>query len=146
MRSALLQLFLFALVLQSCKQEPEQIKPTLAPIIEAVYASVNVMPSELYTIYPSAAGIIEAKYIHEGDTVAEGQTLFVIKNAASDVNLEAAQLNYELIKSNYKGQANVLKELEQQIEIAQLKLANNKMLLTKQENLWAKGIGSENEL
>ncbi|MEM8526448.1 MAG: efflux RND transporter periplasmic adaptor subunit [Bacteroidota bacterium] len=139
-------LFLILFAFNACKQEPEYVKPSLAPIVEAVYATANILPEEMYTIYSSAAGIIEQKLVEEGDTIKVGEILFKIQNTASELNIENARLNYELIESNYQGNANVLKDIEKKLEIARLKLQNDSSLLVKQQNLWKKGIGSENEL
>ncbi len=130
----------------ACQTEPEQIKPTLAPILEAVYASANIKPVNVYTVYSAVGGIIEAKMIQEGDQVKEGTTLFKIKNTSSRLNVENAQLNYDLTKAQYDGRATVLRELEKQIEIARLKLENDSMMYFKQKRLWDQDIGTENAL
>jgi len=72
--------------------------------------------------------------------------LFKIKNTANDLNIKNARLNYDLAKSNYDGNANLLKEIEEQLSIAQLKLENDSLLYTKQQRLWKKGVGAENTL
>lgn len=130
----------------ACQTEQEQLKPSLAPITEAVYASANIQPTDMYTVYPAVGGIIEARMIEEGDQVGKGDLLFRIKNTAGTLNVENAQLNYDLIKAQYDGTATVLRELEKQIEIAQLKLENDSIFYFKQKRLWDKGIGTENDL
>lgn len=134
------------LVAFSCKEEALSTKPQFSDIVEAVYASATVQPARSYTVFAESGGMIDQKFIEEGNTVEKGQVLFRIKSTISDLNLENAQLNYQLLKDNFQGEANVLKELQKQLEIVVLKLRNDSLLYAKQQRLWAQGIGAQNDL
>ncbi|MEM0994999.1 MAG: efflux RND transporter periplasmic adaptor subunit [Bacteroidota bacterium] len=141
-----LSLLPLLLLLWNCKEEVASVKPSLGSVTEAVYAAASVQPDEMYTVFPATAGVIEAKYVAQGDSVEAGALLFSIKSTASELNVQNAKLNYELLDANYQGQSNVLRELEKQLEIAYLKLANDSSLYAKQKRLWEQGIGAENEV
>ncbi len=130
----------------SCKEEVLSTKPQFSAIVEAVYASATVQPAKSYTVFAESGGMIEQKFIEEGDTVVQGQVLFKIKSIASDLNVENAQLNYQLLSDNFRGEANVLKELQKQLEVVGLKLRNDSLLYAKQSRLWEQGIGAQNDL
>lgn len=134
------------LIIFSCKEEALSTKPQFSDIVEAVYASATVQPALSYTVFAESGGMIDQKFIEEGDAVEKGQVLFKIKSTASDLNIENAQLNYQLLKDNFQGEANVLQELQKQLEIVVLKLRNDSLLYTKQQRLWEQGIGAQNDL
>ncbi|NJL73752.1 MAG: efflux RND transporter periplasmic adaptor subunit [Saprospiraceae bacterium] len=112
MNKSLILLVFMLLVVFSCKEEVVSTKPQFSNIVEAVYASATVQPATSYTVFAESGGMIEQKLIVEGDVVEKGQVLFRIRSTASDLNIENAQLNYELLKDNAQGEANVLKELQ----------------------------------
>lgn len=127
----------------SCKEKKVGVKPKLQNLTEAVYSSVTVEPREFYTVYPSASGIIDQKLIEEGNQVKKGALLFKIKNTQSVINRENAKLNFDLAKETYKGDAAILKEIEEQINTSMLKMRNDSLNYEKQKRLWQNEIGSE---
>jgi multidrug efflux pump subunit AcrA (membrane-fusion protein) len=130
----------------SCREKAVKIKPSIAKITEAVYATATVQPVSYYTVYSAVAGIVEKRLISEGDFIQKGATLFHVKSTFSNYQVENAQLNYELLKDNYQGSATLLDELMLQLEVAQLKLANDSSLYEKYKRLFKEGATPEVEL
>lgn len=146
-KSKLLFIVVIGLVfLNACQEEVEKTKPKLTNLTESVYTSVTIQPDELYSVYASVGGILDEKNIEEGDLVKEGQKLFQIINDAPEINAESARLSLEIAKENYKGRADVLVGIEDEIRAAKLKLTNDSINYFRQKNLWEKNVGSKIDL
>lgn len=131
------------LLLVSCNEEKIGIKPTYQDLTEAVYSTVTIEPLDMYTVYPAVAGIVEQKYIEEGDVLEKGEPIFQIDNDQSMLNSKSADLQYQMAKETYSGESAILKELEESIASAELKMKNDSLNFFKQKKLWAQKIGSE---
>lgn len=137
---------ILVLLLNSCKDNKDKIKPELGPMTESVYASATIQPDSLYAAFASVGGIVDKNIVNEGDLVKRGDKLVQIINSTPKLNAENAKLSLELAKENLGGNAAVLNELKAEIKAAQLKLSNDSINYIRQKNLWAKEIGTKNEL
>ena len=134
---------LIIIVMLGCEESTQTYKPQLVPMTESVYASAQVIPMEQYTVHAAANGIIETKYIEEGDLIKKGNLLFQLSNERSEIGLDRANINYEFANSNVKGSATLLSELENEIKTAQLKLKQDSLNFVRQKRLWDQDIGSK---
>jgi multidrug efflux pump subunit AcrA (membrane-fusion protein) len=139
--TALLMVFLMA-----CKEEKEQVKPSLKTVTESIYASGKIKSEQQYQVYAAVSGILKQVLVEEGQTVSKGQPIFIIENKTSELNVENARLAMELAKENYQGKAARLKELELQINLAREKMFLDSIQFIRQNNLWSQGIGTQQEL
>lgn len=130
------------LLLFSCNNNDKGILPDAGPLTESVYASVTIKPDSLYEVYAAVAGILQDNLVKEGDTVTKGQPLFQIVNNTPLLQVENARLNLELARKNLSGQNNILEELQNQIQTAELQYHNDSVNFHRQKNLWEQGIGS----
>lgn len=129
----------------SCKADKEEqgIKAGYRPLTEAVYSTVTVEPADLYTVYAAAGGILQHRYVREGDTVKTGQQLFLIDREKASLNTASARLNFEQAMKDLEGPSNILGELETGLAAAQLRLKNDSLKWVQQTALWKQQIGSE---
>lgn len=134
------------ITLISCGKEEESVKPVVQNLTESVYASVTVQPEELYDVYASASGIISKIYLSEGDTIAKDQLLAEVSSDLSKLNKENAQLNFELARKKYKGDANILDRLKDELEANQDQLTQDSINYARQKRLMEKGVGASAEL
>jgi len=134
------------ITLISCGKEEESVKPVVQNLTESVYASVTVQPEELYDVYASASGIISKIYLSEGDTIAKDQLLAEVSSDLSKLNKENAQLNLELARKKYKGDANILDRLKDELEANQDQLTQDSINYARQKRLMEKGVGASAEL
>lgn len=132
--------------LLSCREEMEQVKPSLQTVTESIYASGKIKSEQQYLVYAAVTGILKQVLVEEGQLVGKGQAIFIIENKTPELNVENARLAMELAKENYQGEAARLKELELQISLAKEKMALDSIQLTRQNNLWSQGIGTQLEL
>jgi HlyD family secretion protein len=142
MRYYLSILFTLSIILISCKEKESGIKPIYRNITEAVYSTVTVKPHEIYTVFSSVNGILEASNLEEGKIVKKDEILVKIKNPQSKISSSNAKLNYEIIKQNYEGDATILQEIRGKINSANIKLKVDSLNFTRQKRLWSQNIGS----
>jgi multidrug efflux pump subunit AcrA (membrane-fusion protein) len=101
---------LLAFVFSGCRQN-NTVKPIRKDIVEAVFASGNVISDNYYIVTSQTEGYLDKTFFNEGDSVKTGQILFRIENKSQEEQLENAQANYEYSKSNAKDNSPVLEQL-----------------------------------
>jgi HlyD family secretion protein len=136
---------LVILLISSCTEQIQGIKPQYRDVTEAVYSTITVQPRHSYKVYPQVGGIIEELSIEEGDEVKKGDFLFKITNNKSNVNIQNAKLNYEIAKESFNGESAMMKEMAEQIEISNVRVRNDSMNYERQKRLWQQNIGSRIE-
>jgi multidrug efflux pump subunit AcrA (membrane-fusion protein) len=129
-----------------CQEEKHGIKAQYNDITEAVYSTVRIEPRDFYSVYPSVSGIIENRNIEEGDTVKKNDVLFQLVNNQSIINSENAKLQFQLAQETFSGDAAILKEIEEFIQSARLKLKNDSLNYEKQKRLWDQNIGTKQQV
>lgn len=141
MNKSTLTYSLLLLLIAACGSKQQTIKPTVEPIVEAVYASGIVKSDNQYQVYATVNGIIEQWYVQEGDSVFIGTPLVRLSNEVSKLNVENAQLAASY--NDYKSNESKLKELKLSVEFAKQKYLNDSLLHLRQESLWKQQIGSQ---
>ena len=135
---------LIGLLFSACQQRPEKTQPTLERITESVYASGIIKSKNQYQVFSTVGGLIQKRWVKEGDMVKKGDALFVVQNETSRLNAENAKLAADFAEFNTTGDR--LRELTGAIETARSKMLNDSLLLLRQRGLWAQQIGSKVEL
>jgi multidrug efflux pump subunit AcrA (membrane-fusion protein) len=134
----------FVLLATACEKE-ESISPKRITMIESIYSSATIQPDSLYQVYAVISGILEKKWIDEGDLVSKNQALFQVTNNAPKLNTNNAKLALDLANDNYSGNITVLQSIKDEIKSAQMKLKNDSINYRRQKNLWDQKIGSKLE-
>ena len=128
----------------ACKSK--EITYTVIPqhITESVYASGTINAVGQHEVFSINTGIIQKIHVQEGDVVKKGQVLFTLQDMTPKLQEDNARLAAAFAESNRKGEK--LNEINDNILLAQKKLANDSTLYVRQKELWSQGIGSKNEL
>ncbi len=134
-----------SLLFITCGSKQEKTVPTVKKLSESVYASVTIQPDSLYEAHAVVNGILERNLVDEGALVNKNTPLMHITNSTSALTSENALLSLQLSTNNYQGSSNVLKEIKEDIETAELTLKNDSINFKRQENLWNQNIGSKIE-
>jgi HlyD family secretion protein len=134
---------LLLLILISCNEKEETIKPTTGRLNEAVYASGKVVSINQYAVYSPVTGLILDILVDEGDTVHEGDALYRIDNKTLELNSDNARLALELTRENSLSGSDKLRELELASQTAREKYELDSSLFTRQKKLWDQGIGAK---
>lgn len=122
------------------------IYPQRKDIIETVYAAGKIVSEDEYQQFALSNGTIVRKLIKDGDTVKNGQLLYVIRNQAATAMLDAAEKNYGIAQSNLSDQAPPLSDLLLNYENAVIRYKNDSINYQRWKNLWDKNIGSKSNL
>ncbi|MBL6448443.1 efflux RND transporter periplasmic adaptor subunit [Fulvivirga sp. 29W222] len=132
-------------LISSCNNNGEKVKPLTGTITESVYASITVQPDSLYNAHAAVGGIVAEVYVEEGASLEKGARVMQITNDAPELNTEKARLAVELARENLKGNAALLKELKEDIEVARLKLKQDSIHYFRQKKLWKQNVGTQND-
>ncbi len=137
-------LVLATIAIVSCGKKQESIHPTIEKITSSVYASGTVKSIAQYDVYAKVNGIIENILVSEGTEVKKGQTIIALSNKAQALGLENAKLlaNYSSAETNQEK----LKQAQNELEVAKLKMDNDESLLERQKKLWSNEIGTKNDI
>lgn len=134
------------LFLTACEEKFEETKPSFVKMTESVYASVTILPVDLYQVYSVVPGILEKVDIKEGDQVKIGQTIAKISSSNQKIQIEKAALNVNYARENYEGKATALKSITDEINLLKDQIQLDSTNFFRQKSLWKKGIGSKNQL
>lgn len=122
----------------------EKIHPTIEGISESVYASGVIKSKNQYQVYSTVNGVIREMFVTEGDIVKKRDPLMKVLNEPSKLNAENAKLEAE--HADLKSNSGKLKVAKASIDLALSKMKNDSLLLVRQQNLKAQGVGSLVEL
>ncbi len=144
LKSKVCILVLATIAIFSCGKKQESIHPTIEKITSSVYASGTIKSSSQYEVYTKVNGVIKNVFVKEGQLVKKGQPLFQLTNTAQILGYENAKLlaNYSSEQSNNEK----LIQAKSELDVAKLKLDNEKSLLERQRKLWANEIGTQNDV
>ena len=120
----------------ACNQV-ETVQPKQASIVDAVFASGQVISDHEYNVTANAEGYLTHQYVDEGLLVKPGMPLFQLSNGVQSEQLSNAELNYRdaLKKLNENSPERVQKEL--QIKQAKSQLELDKKNFERYEKLLA---------
>jgi len=109
------------LLVSSCKHS-ESIKPQRKDIVEAVYASGEIVPANQYFVNSMVDGYLKTNFVTEGAIVRKGSFLFQIGSLQSEALYRNSIDNLDVASKNYSGNSAVIGQLEAQLETARAKL------------------------
>jgi HlyD family secretion protein len=123
------------LALAACKNKNEGIKPTVKPLLEAVYASGFVVAKDEYQVISQVEGYVSSKLVHDGDAVKKGDALYILDSDQQSARNRIARETFELASKNYRDDSPVLRELKAGLEITETKLTYDSANLVRYTNL-----------
>lgn len=138
-----IQLISLLLLILSCSEKRDKIRPTERPLTESVYASVTIQPDSLYQAYAVVSGILDQNFVEEGQLISRDEALVQIINSTPKLNAQNAKFTLELAKENYNGSSAILNSINEEIIAANLKYKNDSINYYRQNNLWKQKIGSK---
>jgi HlyD family secretion protein len=133
------------LMVSSCKTKDDGIKPTVKPLLEAVYASGFVVSKDEYEIFPQVEGSVAAKLVEEGDAIKKGEALYIIESGQQSARYSIAKESYDLAAKNFRDNSPVLQELKAARESAKTKLSFDSANFVRYTNLLKKNATSQGE-
>lgn len=110
-----------SIFLGNCAQ-PEVTQPKRTTIIEAVFASGQIISENEYLVTANTQGFLIQSLYDEGDFVSEGDPLFHISSDKQTPQLETAQANYKDAYRQAQPDSPQLLQLQLQINQAEQQL------------------------
>ncbi len=133
---------LIAISFAGCKHQ-ESTQPAKKNIVEAVFASGNIITENQYIVTSQADGCLSKSFFNEGDSVKAGQILFRIENEAQPEQLVNAEANYQYALSNVGNNSPVLEPLMAQKKQIENKLATDSLNYIRYQKLVQSGAVSQ---
>ena len=128
-------MIVFTFLCASCTKRQDTYSPKYKTLIEAVYASGNILPKEEYKVYAMVEGFMTKKWVKEGDIVAENQALFQIESNQIETRTHTSLELYAMAQRNYMDNSPILMELKMAIMNAQNKMYNDSINYFRFKNL-----------
>lgn len=138
----LISTVLITISFTGCKNQ-ESILPSRKKIVEAVFASGNIIAENQYVVASQADGYLNKSFVTEGDSVKAGQILFRIENDAQTEQLVNAEENYSYAVSNVSDNSSVLEQLMAQRNQVENKLTTDSLNYIRYQKLVPSGAVSQ---
>ena len=133
------------LLISGCRKSEEAVKPSVKPLMEAVYASGYVVSDDEYEIISQVEGYVAEKIVSEGDEVKKGEPLYVISSDQQTARNRIARENYDLAAKNSRDDSPVLRELKSATDAAKTKMEFDSANFIRFKNLLAQNATSRLE-
>lgn len=138
MKRIFIILFAGITLFSSCKSKNTSIAaPIYAPITEAVFAPGHIEAGGQFTLTALNDGYITDVPVIEGDKVTTGQLIFKQDNTTAAIAQKSATENLAIARENASDKSAVLEQLQQQLNTATEKLANDLTLRDRNARLYA---------
>lgn len=137
---------LIIITLGSCNGDTERVKPIVSSITESVYASAKIKAQGQYEVYSLVNGILEKILVKPGDTIEQGQPLFILDDRNAPLNAASAELAYSMSMQDNSVHSAKFEEAKLNVKQAKDKYLLDSSLYIRQANLWKEQIGSQLEL
>ncbi|MBX7202574.1 MAG: efflux RND transporter periplasmic adaptor subunit [Bacteroidia bacterium] len=134
-RKQILIASIFILTFGACKNKNATVSPERKDIVEVVYASGNLFPESEYKVIGNITGYLTEVLVQEGDTVKQGQALFVVQSSNRQSDLEAAKTAMQIAEENAGAKSPVLAQIHEKIAAAKSRLHNDSLTQTRYRKL-----------
>lgn len=137
-------IFSVLIVLTSCKSEKTR-KPEIRDITAAVFASGHLEPEHQFRLMANADGVILKQLVMEGDVVEAGSVLFEMDDEQQRWQVMASEGNLSLAETQFSANGPLLQQLDQQLQLARLKVEHDSLQERRLAPLVKQGIVSQSE-
>lgn len=112
-------------------------------LVQAVYASGEVLPVDFYEVTSKLPGIVDSIYVSVGQKVDAGDPLLKMQSQTNQLNLQTARNHYEMAKKNASDVSDRLASLEQRIDAAYATYRQDSSDFERHKRLHEQNIGTE---
>ena len=131
-----LGVFWAAWVLSGCSSEKkDRTKPSYRKVTEVVFSTGQIEPQHFHTIRSEVSGRVTQIAKESGAILPPNTMILLLKDKVAQQELKLAQEEYAYAKENASHASATLQELQQRIELAKEKLANDSANLKRYSNL-----------
>ncbi len=148
--SLFLPIIFLTLIGSKCKKE-QTFSPSRMKVVEAVYASGKVTPSDEIKIFSTGDGVIISGNPKEGEVVQVGNILFKVAESELETDMRKVRVKnaeelYHITQDNYLDNSAAYAEIEAGIATAKLKISNDSVNYARYKALYDKDATTKVEL
>jgi multidrug efflux pump subunit AcrA (membrane-fusion protein) len=133
---------MIAVLLSTCAKREEYVVQR-KDLVQAVYASGEVLPVDFYEVTSKLPGIVDSIYVSVGQRVDAGALLLKMQSQTNRLNLQTARNFYELAKKNASDGSDRLASLEQKIDAAYATYRQDSLDFERHKRLNEQNIGTD---
>jgi HlyD family secretion protein len=137
--------YILQVLMWACNSKESIIKPAVKPLLEAVYASGNVVSKDEYQVFSQAEGYVLQKLVQDGAKVKAGDALYILESGQQSSRFDLAKKNFEQAQRNYVQESPVLREALTAIEAAKTKVQFDSVNFVRFDNLLKKNATTQVE-
>lgn len=138
--------FLSILILvASCSNGSDTIRPQVKPLMEAVYASGYVLAQDQYNVNAQAEGYVLQKVADDGANVKRGDPLYIIESGQQSSRFDLARKNFTIASENYSNGSPVLNEARAAMRLSETKMKHDSVNFVRYQNLLNRGATTKAE-
>ena len=126
---------LLLIVISSCGNKNNEVKPIYKDITETVFASGTLEPEGEYNLVSQSDGYIVHLNFKEGDIIKTGDVFAVVDNQPNAYNEKSAQQLLSISQKNITDNAPVLKQTEMNIGLAKEKVKQDEAQAARYKSL-----------
>ena len=145
MRKNIVQYCLIGVTLLTACNRPEKIQPQRKDIVDAVFASGNIITDDQYSVTSLTEGYLVNSFVKVGDSITEGQLLFEIYDEVQKSQLESATANYQNALDNVGSNSAIIQQLNAQRTQIKNKFFNDSLNFIRYSNLVKTNAVSESD-
>jgi HlyD family secretion protein len=138
-------LYILLVLMVACNSKEGTSKPEVKPLIEAVYASGNVVSKDEYQVFSQAEGYVLQKLVQDGANLKAGDALYILESGQQSSRFDLAKKNFEQAQRNYDRESPVLREALAAIEAAKTKVQFDSVNFVRFDNLLKKNATTQVE-
>jgi HlyD family secretion protein len=127
--------FFFLIVLLSGCSKDNVIKPEVKPLMEAVYASGNVVAKNQYEVFSQAEGYVVERVVDDGIQVKKGDPIYILESGQQSSRFDLARKNYSIAAQNYASHSPVLREIVSALKTTESKMKFDSVNYARYKNL-----------
>lgn len=132
------------LTLFSCGKKDE-VQPINKDVKELVFASGQLEWDDSYHLTAQTDGVLQKANFEVGNSVTKGTVIAIVDNEINKINAQTAQEQLVITNENVSANSPALLQLEQSIQFAESKYAQDKKQAERYERLNQQNIGSKIE-
>jgi multidrug efflux pump subunit AcrA (membrane-fusion protein) len=141
----LLSLYICSILFYSCGSDAE-VRPLVKDVQELVFASGSIEWDDSYNVTAQTDGILKDATFEIGKEFLAGEIMARIDNASNQINVSAASEQLSIAAENAGNSAPLILQLEQSIQFAEEKHAQDVLQVKRMSNLYAAQSASKLEL
>lgn len=128
-------ILILATLITGCGSNADEYLVKRDNIIESVFASGSIESNRAYNLTAQTEGTISQINAQEGDSIGLNVLVALIDNSVNSTGAESARITWEIAANNLSAQSPAYREVQESLQFAEKKLAQDKIQLARMQSL-----------